>query len=1426
MQDFPESQVFFDLKQNFLQAIERNDTTALEQLICQPTFQNKESITLLLSAIEQPYTPFRNALLYLSKKDPHIFSVPRAKHWFNLAISHEDKELLGKMVDINRDLVPKKLDLDHLLKNLSSNQLPSLYFFVDYAIENDIALYQEMLQLHPTIANHPKIDKLLPKLFAPEHLKTLQDLIHTNPKLVRTSGASECLFIAFKQKNFNTVQFLLQCYPDLIYSQQGNSLLLEAENNQLSEIHFLTHAKKQSKFLSLSKDAQAEWLQVRDQLFQAIDDDDISKVIHLISVCSFKGIDMDQKNSLGQSPFAYSIAKGHFRIAQKLINGGCDINSPDALGDTPMHYIVNYSGDNLRGYDELVNHLLKSNPDLKTVSPRYGSIFSYILQSGKKKLLQDILNSPIDPTREELKEALFSITRSRILSEHETEYTSTVTWNSLSRQQTEACLSKLKYLYLKQYQQKNHANAELKNAKSLINITDSFGRTLLANSIIYGNLHAMVFWLRENSDILLPDKDGVRPIDHLCTSKLIKDEEISRFIYEQTFDKIMNKPFLSIVLQPFYSTKTVAKEKVLEGLLERAVSSEKFKLARWLYEDGARPLKQNNHVFTKAFKRLMHSFLDPSADENILCRHTRELIQYGANPNSALKGASPLRYAIQGDHFALALDLIEHSDHRSISNGRGLYMLDFMATHVPMPFAPMHTISPLNQKPIHYRQLIDKLLKQEFGQFDIPFPIVHQRSLYPIIQKAIEAKNIPFLCTLIQFGFNFQRSPLQSEFEKLLTNNDSLPLMSAILENRYHYSMRTHTASTSTEKETLSNESSQKSAWISDLYIDAISHGKWSIASHLKSYAVKNQDTLLLDRTDKFGRNTILHLILQRNYAEACEYLENKATVHHFTKADIFDENVFHYLSRQNIQENLQSLPTTHYIRLSQLHMNHVDAGIFLSKCITHIKKLGESNQAAADMLTPDKLKQYLEVSIHAENLGACHRWIVSGGLDGFYTQLKDIFQDPKNTDFATSKEHYSDYLTIQKLQALAAQRGDIFILNQLNNKGFPQDLKDIRLLTTDETPLFHAIKNENFKTALWLIENGSDANTKDAFGRNPLSVLSTLPHIESRIFQRDTSVEGSARNYFELLHKLAKKTTDLSTTNALVFPYIKEAIRAENFDTARIFIHLHPLELKEPQATNTEEMSIPEKFPYLFSNPHTLPASSILTQDIMNLELSFLDGYPDYILKPPYGNAPFMNACAMSSSFEINRLLTFGANINSQQADGKTGLMFAAAYSTPDILNQLVQNDANVHLQDACQKTALDYAIEHHKLENAAFLARQSENISILPKNRHALLKKLKASDFAFYQANKRYFKSYLSCSPSASEALLNRPLKQSNTPDSNGHSFNTRACKQNHRFHHDRRPLHIWAGFSNPSMQKTAALTSLPKKTTSKSPHIRFSI
>nr|WP_299868280.1 ankyrin repeat domain-containing protein [uncultured Hoeflea sp.] len=79
------------------------------------------------------------------------------------------------------------------------------------------------------------------------------------------------------------------------------------------------------------------------------------------------------------------------------------------------------------------------------------------------------------------------------------------------------------------------------------------------------------------------------------------------------------------------------------------------------------------------------------------------------------------------------------------------------------------------------------------------------------------------------------------------------------------------------------------------------------------------------------------------------------------------------------------------------------------------------------------------------------------------------------------------------------------------------------------------------------------------------------------------------------------------------------------------------------------------------------------------------------------------MEACWSGDASEVSRLIAAGADVNAQNANGTTPLMYAKTYAfrtgETEIMTTLIEHGADPLVRDNDGKTAADYTTERSRL-------------------------------------------------------------------------------------------------------------------------------
>jgi ankyrin repeat protein len=1026
---------------------------------------------------------------------------------------------------------------------------------------------------------------------------------------------------------------------------------------------------------------------------------------------------------LGQTPLSLAISKGNFELGELLLFAGANPNTKDLLGVTSMQYLLNYEGPDAKGSDEMFLQLLKSGVSLNDDTLTKGSIYSQLLNSGRNNRLCEVLKmEDVKPSSREIKQVFLSFCRAKILKNSNERYLNPSNWNALSGEELEFGLSRLKSLFVQMEKQKFPKFSVSVLTKKLIDQKDQHGRTFATNSIIYGNLKALNFIIQNNGDLSIADSDKLRAIDHLCLSKSIDDESISKSLFNSLIDWARAKNQKPMGVHPFFIEMNERLAVNLDGLIEKSILGNKYNLANWLYLDGVRPTKEGKNLLSRVLMRLIKERDENFEDYQISCAKIKRLLNYGANPNALIKGKRPLNEAIKMKKNDIAILLLERGGKFKLKDKDGMNAVDYL---VEISLHDDKGSQNLAQFKVNtekfnrlFRIMIDKGLepksKLECTSSGIPLSDFY-------MERALENKNVPFIVNFIENGYVPGELMDKRKLEEFMMKDGGVYLTAANLNQSYKL-----LGGNLLESMDLVKEREKSEVLGSSLYNIAMGEGKFILASHIEKRLQERGLKLNFDQTDDLGRTPFLNSIYKGSIKSALHIISNNPSGVDYAKEDIFGENCFHYLCG--------SLENTDSYRIDEGRLKVISTDPSLEehnkiklfdKVVNWIEKSGVHNNKAKEMLSIKKLQEYFEIAVHAENLMAAEKLIDLGVLGTMEKTIEKTYLEMgKKTGGEIDEEAFHNTFLISKFEAQCAKEGNISLLKKIFERGVSLDLMDFRVSFSGETPLFQAIKNNKFKTALWLLDHFVNPNHKDTLGRTPLRVLCESPILEKSFGGQIYYEEENPTKYQELLKKLLEKTEGLDEWGGFAKSYIDAAIDSGNLNTAKTLISIGAaMNRSEESSFNTKD------YPFLFDEKPPKPISSLSGKDILKMELQFIDGYKG-ISNSNYLTQLFCNAAAMSNQKELKYLFSLDVDVDGKDVEGKSAIFYGAAYGDQEVLKYLISKNSKVNQVDSQGKTPLDHAIENGKVENAILLMQFDQEIRAKEENLHHLVNRIELGE------------------------------------------------------------------------------------------------
>ena len=268
----------------------------------------------------------------------------------------------------------------------------------------------------------------------------------------------------------------------------------------------------------------------------------------------------------------------------------------------------------------------------------------------------------------------------------------------------------------------------------------------------------------------------------------------------------------------------------------------------------------------------------------------------------------------------------------------------------------------------------------------------------------------------------------------------------------------------------------------------------------------------------------------------------------------------------------------------------------------------------------------------------------------------------------------------------LASQKGYFEIVKLLVTHG--ADVNENPLFSGDETALKKALLYNNIEIAQYLKDHGADVDAADKSG-NTILMLEVKYAARAEIIKwliengadasrrNDEGLSAldfaTERNDFSITKLLLDKGTEISNDNlSELNAKLWEALKDNNLETAKLILK----KITDINAVNNDGKSI-LMCSIDLDNPG---ATDLLLRNKASIETENVNG----------------NTCLSYAVFKnkddviINKLLKYGADVNTKNYDGLTPLMLAALNKNHDLAKLMLEYGADVNAVDAIGRTAL----------------------------------------------------------------------------------------------------------------------------------------
>ena len=292
-------------------------------------------------------------------------------------------------------------------------------------------------------------------------------------------------------------------------------------------------------------------------------------------------------------------------------------------------------------------------------------------------------------------------------------------------------------------------------------------------------------------------------------------------------------------------------------------------------------------------------------------------------------------------------------------------------------------------------------------------------------------------------------------------------------------------------------------------------------------------------------------------------------------------------------------------------------------------------------------------------------RELVARGAD--VNAVSKVVENPRQVSGEPRAQHRS-YGGFTPL-LFAARQGCLECVQSLVKAGADLELADPEGIT----PLLIAIDNLRFDTAAWLLEQGADPNLWDLWGRSPL-YLAVDVNVVPRGGRPDMASLDRTTS-LELIDALLKAGADPDLQLKLFPPY--RAVGPDRGGDMLLTIGTTPL-LRAAKGAD-------------------LPAMRLLLARGAKLDLTQLGGITALMAAAGLGSSTIDTRGAQKTPEQVSEavglLLEAGAQVNTQDRQGRTALHGAATWGFDDAVRRLVDAGAALDAKDSQGLTPLDYA-------------------------------------------------------------------------------------------------------------------------------------
>lgn len=266
--------------------------------------------------------------------------------------------------------------------------------------------------------------------------------------------------------------------------------------------------------------------------------------------------------------------------------------------------------------------------------------------------------------------------------------------------------------------------------------------------------------------------------------------------------------------------------------------------------------------------------------------------------------------------------------------------------------------------------------------------------------------------------------------------------------------------------------------------------------------------------------------------------------------------------------------------------------------------------------------------------------------------------------------------------------------------------------IETVQNPLLWACYKNNLNIAKSLVKNGAIINAATLFAALSSGNENLFKFLIANMTEFNSQIISYALHYFIQQYNSIANSIKINITNMVKnsgatdgqinINFVQRLIENLSQETLgnilELLIERADLSIKDKKGLTPLAVAILSK---------NLPISSRLIKD--KRRANYINTLSD-----GFNNSPLLMASMIEFKDSIQMLINNGADINQQNNENKTALIYAVLNNNIDIVEILISNGANINLQDNLGFTALMYASKEGKIDMVKILLQNGANPNI----------------------------------------------------------------------------------------------------------------